>query len=268
VFSSAIALFGAFSAMCGLSRSLAMLVVGRICQGLAGGSLMPLSQTLLLRIFPKEKAAAATALWAMTTLVAPILGPILGGWLCDDYSWPLIFLINVPIALMMAPFALKMLKRFETQLERSPIDLIGLTLMVIAVSALQLMLDMGKEHDWFESSLIKSLAIVAAIGLVAFVIWEMGEKHPIVNLRVFRHRGYTTAVIVIAAGFGAMFGANVLTPLWLQSYMGYTSTWAGLATAWTGVLAVFCAPAAGLLSTPGGPRQPVFFRPPWLCGRV
>src|SRR5689334_2515256 len=171
VFTTAIGCFGLFSALCGLSTSFTMLVVGRILQGVAGGPLIPLSQTLLLRIFPKEKAAAATALWAMTTLVAPILGPILGGWLCDDYSWPLIFLINVPIALMMAPFALKMLKRFETKLERSPIDLIGLTLMIAAVGALQLMLDLGKEHDWFESGMIVWLAIVAAIGLVVFVIW-------------------------------------------------------------------------------------------------
>jgi DHA2 family multidrug resistance protein len=266
VFTTAMGFFGVFSAICGFSTSFTMLVVGRILQGVAGGPLIPLSQTLLLRIFPKEKAAAATALWAMTTLVAPILGPILGGWLCDSYSWPLIFLINVPIALVMAPFAQKMLRRFETMLERSPIDLVGLTLMVIFVAALQLMLDLGKEHDWFESSLITGLAVIAAIGCIAFLIWEMGEKHPIVNLRVFRHRGYTTAVIVIAAGFGAMFGANVLTPLWLQSYMGYTSTWAGLATAWTGVLAVFCAPVAGLLSTKVDPRKLVFFGLTWLGG--
>jgi DHA2 family multidrug resistance protein len=266
VFTTAMGFFGLFSAICGFSTSFTMLVVGRILQGIAGGPLIPLSQTLLLRIFPKEKAAAATALWAMTTLVAPILGPILGGWLCDSYSWPLIFLINVPIALMMAPFALKMLKRFETRLERSPIDLVGLTLMVIFVAALQLMLDLGKEHDWFESNLITGLAVIAAIGCAAFLIWEMGEKHPIVNLRVFRHRGYTASVIVIAAGFGAMFAANVLTPLWLQSYMGYTSTWAGLATAWTGVLAVFCAPAAGLLSTKVDPRKLVFFGLTWLGG--
>jgi MFS transporter, DHA2 family, multidrug resistance protein len=266
VFTTAMGMFGLFSAICGFANSFTMLVIGRILQGIAGGPLIPLSQTLLLRIFPKEKAAAATALWAMTTLVAPILGPILGGYLCDSYSWPLIFLINVPIALAMAPFALKMLKRFETTLAKAPIDLIGLALMIVAVGALQLMLDMGKEHDWFESSLISTLGIVAAIGLVAFIIWEMGEKHPIVNLRVFRHRGYTAAVIVIAAGFGAMFGANVLTPLWLQSYMGYTSTWAGLATAWTGVLAVFCAPAAGLLSTKVDPRKLVFFGLMWLGG--
>ncbi len=202
----------------------------------------------------------------MTTLVAPIAGPILGGWLCDNYSWPVIFLINVPLALMMGPFAWRMLKRFETRLEKSPIDLIGLALLVVFVGALQLMLDLGKEHDWFESGLIVGLAVVAVIGFAAFLIWELFEKHPIVNLRVFRHRGYTTAVIVVAAGFGAMFAANVLTPLWLQSYMGYTSTWAGLATAWTGVLAVFCAPAAGLLSTKVDPRKLVFFGLMWLCG--
>jgi DHA2 family multidrug resistance protein len=266
VFTTAIAMFGVFSAICGFAPSFEVLVIGRILQGVAGGPLIPLSQTLLLRIFPKEKAAAATALWAMTTLVAPIAGPILGGWLCDNYSWPVIFLINVPLALMMGPFAWRMLKRFETKLEKSPIDLIGLALLVVFVGALQLMLDLGKEHDWFESGLIVGLAIIAVIGFAAFLIWELFEKHPIVNLRVFRHRGYTTAVIVVAAGFGAMFAANVLTPLWLQSYMGYTSTWAGLATAWTGVLAVFCAPAAGLLSTKVDPRKLVFFGLMWLCG--
>jgi MFS transporter, DHA2 family, multidrug resistance protein len=266
VFTTAIGCFGVFSALCGFAPSFEVLVLGRILQGVAGGPLIPLSQTLLLRIFPREKAAAATALWAMTTLVAPIAGPILGGWLCDNYAWPVIFLINVPLALMMAPFAWRMLKRYESSLERSPIDLIGLTLLVVSVGALQLMLDLGKEHDWFESSLIVGLAVVAIVGFAAFLIWEMGEKHPIVNLRVFRHRGYTAAVIVVAAGFGAMFAANVLTPLWLQSYMGYTSTWAGLATAWTGVLAVVCAPAAGLLSTKVDPRKLVFFGLMWLCG--
>ena len=266
VFTTAIAMFGVFSAMCGLAPSFEVLVLGRILQGVAGGPLIPLSQTLLLRVFPKEKAAAATALWAMTTLTAPILGPILGGWLCDRYSWPIIFLINVPLALMMGPFAWKMLKRYETKLERLPIDLVGLTLLVVFVGALQLMLDLGKEHDWFESGLIVALGLIAIVGFAAFLIWEHYEKHPIVNLKVFRHRGYTTAVVVVAAGFGAMFAANVLTPLWLQSYMGYTSTWAGLATAWTGVLAVFFAPAAGLLSTKVDPRRLVFFGLMWLGG--
>src|SRR5215831_8442894 len=202
VFTSVMALFGAFSALCGLSNSLGLLVLGRVLQGLSGGVLMPLSQTLLLRIFPKEKAPAATAIWAMTTLTAPILGPILGGYLCDTLAWPAIFFINVPIALISAPIAWRMLKRYEESLIRLPIDKVGLALLIIFVSALQLMLDLGKEHDWFESTEICALAIVAVIGFAAFLIWELTERHPIVDLRVFRHRGFTTAVITIAMGFG------------------------------------------------------------------
>src|SRR5262249_8718305 len=142
VFASAIVLFGVFSAMCGMAGSLAMLVTARILQGLSGGLLMPLSQTLLLRLFPKGKAPLALALWAMTTLVAPVLGPILGGWLCDNYSWPLIFFINVPIALLFGPVALRTLRRYETPLLRTPIDLVGLGLLVLFVGSLQLMLDL------------------------------------------------------------------------------------------------------------------------------
>ena len=265
VFSTAMALFGGFSAMCGLSGSLGMLVAGRVLQGLSGGVLMPLSQTLLLRIFPKEKAPAAMALWAMTTLVAPILGPILGGWLCDTYAWPAIFFINVPLALVFAPVAWRMLKRYEEALVRAPIDTVGLVLLIVFVGALQLMLDLGKEHDWFASTEICVLAVVAAIGFAAFLIWEFGERHPIVDLRVFRHRGFTAGVVTVALGFGAMFGANVLTPLWLQSYMGYTSTWAGLTTAWSGVLAVVAAPLAGKLIAKVDQRRLIFAGLAWLA---
>src|SRR5262245_51533616 len=134
VFVTAMCCFGVFSALCGFSTSLGMLVTARVLQGLSGGPLMPLSQTLLLRISPKEKAPAATALWAMTTLVAPVLGPILGGSLCDNYSWPIIFLINVPLALLVSPIAWRMLKRYETSLFRAPIDKIGLVLLIVFVA--------------------------------------------------------------------------------------------------------------------------------------
>lgn len=266
VFTTAMLLFGAFSAFCGIAQSLEMLVFGRIMQGLTGGLLMPLSQTLLLRIFPKEKANAAMAIWAMTTLVAPVLGPILGGWLCDSYSWPLIFFINVPLALFCAPLALKMLKRYETAPVRMPIDLIGLALLILFVGALQLMVDLGKEHAWFESPMIVTLGVVSAIGFVVFVIWELTEKHPIVDLRVFRHRGFTMSVITLTFAFGAMFAANVLTPLWLQSYMGYTSTWAGMTTAWSGVLAIIFAPIVGARMGKVDPRRLVFIGLIWLAG--
>ena len=265
VFSVAMSLFGAFSALCGLSNSLGMLVFGRVMQGLSGGSLIPLSQTLLMRIFPKEKAPTAMALWAMTTLVAPVLGPILGGWLCDQYSWPVIFFINVPLAFLCSPIAWRMLKRYEQALVRAPIDTVGLLLLILFVGSLQLMLDLGKDHDWFESTEICALAIVAVIGFACFLIWEFTERHPIVDLRVFRHRGFTTAVVTITFGFGAMFATNVLTPLWLQSYMGYTATWAGLTTAWCGVLAVAAAPIAGRSIAKIDPRRLVFGGLAWLA---
>jgi DHA2 family multidrug resistance protein len=258
VFVVAMALFGAFSALCGVSTSLGMLVFARICQGFAGGPLMPLSQTLLLRIFPKEKAAAAIGLWSMTTLVAPVLGPILGGYLCDEYTWPWIFYINVPIAVCCAFIAWKMLKRYELPLVRNPIDRIGLLLLIVWVGSLQLMIDEGKELDWFASPEIIALTLVAAVGFVAFLIWELHEEHPVVDLRVFRHRGFSVSVLTISLAFAAFFGANVLTPQWLQTYMGYTATTAGMATAWTGVFAVFVAPVAAILSSKVDPRKLVF----------
>jgi DHA2 family multidrug resistance protein len=257
-------LFGLFSVMCGLAPSLGALVFFRILQGLAGGPLMPLSQTLLLQIFPKEKAPAAIGLWSMTTLIAPVLGPILGGKICDGLSWHYIFLINAPIALACAYFGWQLLKRYETPLLKVRMDVVGLALLVIWVSSFQIMLDEGKNLDWFASTEIVVLAIIAAIGFAAFLIWELTERDPIVDLRVFRHRGYTMSVITISMAFGAFFGATVLTPLWLQNYMGYTATEAGYATAATGILAVFAAPIAAKLSSKVDPRLLVFIGVVWL----
>jgi len=266
VFTTAMMLFGVFSALCGFSGSLEMLVFGRIMQGLSGGCLMPLSQTLLSKIFPKERAPAAMALWAMTTLVAPVLGPILGGWICDNLSWPFIFFINVPIALGCAPLIARLLKRFESAKVRAPIDMVGLILLVVFVGALQVMLDIGKDHDWFEAVEIRALAAIAVIGFLAFLAWELTDANPIVNLRVFRHRGFAASVFALGLGYGSMFGANVLTPLWLQSYMGYTSTWAGMATAWSGTTAVLMAPIAGLLMAKKlDPRSIVFSGLIWIA---
>src|SRR5690348_7992975 len=266
VFTLAMAMFGVFSALCGFSGSLEMLVFGRIMQGLSGGCLMPLSQTLLLRVFPKERAPAAMALWAMTTLVAPVLGPILGGSICDNISWPFIFFINVPIALGCAPLIARMLGRFETARIKAPIDLVGLVLLVVFVGSLQVMLDIGKDHDWFQAVEIRALAAIAIVGFLAFLFWELTDENPIVDLRVFRHRGFTASVFALSLGYGSMFGANVLTPLWLQSYMGYTSTWAGMTTAWSGVCAVLVAPIAGMLMGKKlDPRHLVFAGLVWIA---
>jgi DHA2 family multidrug resistance protein len=264
VFVVSMALFGAFSALCGMSTSLGMLIFARICQGLSGGPLMPLSQTLLLRIFPKEKAGAAMGLWAMTTLIAPVLGPILGGYLCDEYSWPWIFYINVSIAFVCSFIAWNMLKRYELPLLKNPIDRIGLILLIVWVGALQLMIDEGKNLDWFASDEIIALTVIAIIGFAAFLIWELHEEHPVVDLRVFRHRGFSISVLTISLAFAAFFGTNVLTPQWLQSYMGYTATSAGTATAWAGVFAIFVAPIAATLSNKVDSRRLVFGGVLWL----
>ncbi len=243
-----------------------MLVLFRVFLGLCGGPLMPLSQTLMMRIFPKDKAHAAIGIWSMTTLVAPIMGPILGGILCDQYSWPYIFYVKAPFALLAGVMCWKLLRPFESKTLKLPIDKVGLVLLIVWVAALQIMLDEGKDHDWFESTRIVTLAIIAAIGFVAFLIWELTERNPVVDLRVFRHRGYRTSMLTLSLGFGAFFGITVLTPLWLQIYMGYTATIAGYSTAMMGILAVFLAPLIANLATKIDPRPMVFIGVLWLGG--
>lgn len=264
VFVTCFFFFGFFSLLCGLSTSLNMLVMCRVFLGFAGGPLMPLSQTLMIRIFPKDKSHAAIGIWSMTTLVAPIMGPILGGILCDQYSWPFIFFVNIPFAIFASFVGWKILKKYETKNERLPIDKIGLLLLIVWVAALQLMLDEGKDHDWFESSRIVTLAVIAAIGFVAFLIWELTERNPVVELRVFRHRGYAMSMVTLSLAFGAFFATTVLTPLWLQNFMGYTATISGYATATMGILAVFLAPIIANLSSKYDPRPFVFVGVMWL----
>lgn len=264
IFVGAAIAFGVFSLISGLANSLGLLVVARIFQGFSGGPLMPLSQTLLMRIFPKEKAAAAIGLWSMTTLVAPVVGPILGGYLCDEYHWSWVFIINLPIALTCSFFSWKLLKRYQEPLLQNPIDIVGLVLLIIWVAALQLMLDEGKDLDWFASTKIVMLAVTALIGFAAFLIWELYNEHPVVDLRVFRHRGFTASVLTISLAFAAFFGVSVLTPLWLQSFMGYTATQAGLATAWTGITAFFIAPMVAQASNKVDPRKLVFVGVIWM----
>ena len=256
--------FGLFSILCGLSVSLPMIVACRIGQGLCGGPLMPLSQTLLLRIFPKEQHGQAMGLWAMTTVTAPILGPILGGTISDSWSWHWIFFINIPIALLCAYGANRLLKPAETRTERLGIDGVGLALLVVWIGALQIMLDLGREHDWFNDGMIVSLAVIAAVVFLVFIAWELTEKHPVVDLKVFRHRGFTVAVISLACAFGTFFASAVLIPQWLQSSMGYTSTYAGYVTAFSGVGAVIMSPIVAKLQSKVDPRGLVCFGILWL----
>jgi len=247
VFVAGILGFGLCSALCGLAPSLGMLVTFRVMQGLCGGPIMPMSQTLMMRIFPPQMRGQAMGIWAMTTVTAPIAGPILGGTLCDTAGWPWVFYINVPVAIVCGFFAWSLLTSQETPTERRRIDFTGLGLLIVFVGALQIMLDKGQELDWFGSPVIVGLAIVSAIGFAAFVIWELTDDFPIVDLKVFRHRGFTGAVLTIGITFGTFFASIVLVPLWLQTNMGYTATWAGYTTAFGGVLAVVMSPIVPIL---------------------
>lgn len=237
--------FAVVSLLCGLATSLGTLLGARVLLGLVGGPIMPLSQMLLLRVFPKEKATLGTVLWAMTTLVGPVAGPILGGLICDSIGWSWIFFIKVPIAAAGGILLLGLLRGQPDPKYPAFIDKVGLGLLIVWVGALQIMLDEGRNHDWFASGEIRTLGIIAAIGFVAFLVWELTEKNPIVDLKVFRHRGFAAAATTYAVGFGGFFASIVLLPLWLQTNMGYTATWAGYATGIMGVLAVLSAPLVG-----------------------
>lgn len=264
VFIIGMAGFGIFSVLCGMSTTLGMLVACRIGQGLCGGPLMPLTQTLLLRIFKPEQHAQAMGLWAMTTVVAPILGPIAGGTISDNWSWHWIFFINVPVCAICVFGAIRLLARAETPTQKLPIDRGGLALLVLWIAALQIMLDLGREHDWFNDTTIVWLGVVAAIGFLVFLAWEITEKDPVVDLRVFRHRGFTVAVISLSFAFATFFASAVIIPQWLQSSQGYTATYAGYATAFSGVAAVFMSPVVAKLSKKVDPRLLVSFGILWL----
>lgn len=264
VFAVGMAGFGFFSLLCGMAWSLESLVAFRIGQGLCGGPLMPISQTLLLRIFPKDKQGAAMAVWSMTTIVAPILGPILGGTISDNWGWHWIFFINIPIAIVCAVSAMILLRPAENAAEKAPIDTVGMVLLVLWVGALQLMLDLGREHDWFDDNFIVTLAVVAVAGFSFFLAWELHEDEPAVNLRVFRHRGFTVSVTALVFAYGTFFASLVVIPQWLQSSLGYTATWAGYATSFNGVAAVMMAPVVAKLSGKVDERILVSFGILWL----
>jgi DHA2 family multidrug resistance protein len=244
-FTVSVLLFVTFSMLCGLASSMPMLVICRLMQGAGSGPMVALSLTLLLSSYPKERQGIALALWAMTVVVAPIFGPILGGWLTDNFSWPWIFFINLPVGLLAAVITWTLLHKRETKTAKAPIDVVGLVLLVVGVGCLQFMLDNGNDHDWFASNLILTLGIVALVCLTFLVVWEIHAKHPVVDLSLFKQRNFAVGVTALSLGMFAFFGINVVFPLWLQVDLGYTATWAGLATAPVGILAFLMSPILG-----------------------
>lgn len=247
LFSMSVVAFVLFSICCGLSRSVGALVLFRILQGLAGGPLIPLSSTLMLSVFPKNKANVALSLWGMMTVVAPIFGPILGGLISDNVSWPWVFYINIGFGLFIVLAARNALRKYESVVQRTRIDGVGLALLVVFVTAFQIVIDKGRELDWFESNFIIGSSVVALIALALLVIWELTDDAPALDLSVFKSRNWLASTVSLSLMFGIFFGNIVLTPLWLQQQMGYTATWAGYAMAPMGILAVLTAPIVGRL---------------------
>lgn len=247
LFTGAILLFVIASAMCGLAPSLEVLLAARVLQGVAAGPLIPLSQALLLTTFPKDKGGSALSLWSMTATVGPIVGPALGGWITDRYNWSWIFYINVPVGLFAAAVVWLIYRDRETPTRRLPIDTVGLGALIIWVAALQIMLDKGKDLDWFNSSVICALGVIALIGMAFFVIWELTEDKPIVDLRLFAGRNFLGGTIAISVAYAIFFANLVILPQWIQEYLGYRAVDAGLVTAPLGIFAVILAPMMGKL---------------------
>ena len=255
LFLLSVVLFVISSWLCGLAPNMEMLIAFRVLQGFVAGPMIPLSQSLLLASYPKAMAGTAMAFWSMTTLIAPVMGPLLGGWITDNMTWPWIFYINIPVG-MVAVFATWAIFRHrDTPRKALPIDAIGLGLLVVWISAMQIMLDVGKEHDWFQSPMVVACAVTAVVGFGYFLIWELGDKHPVVDLRLFKNRNFWAGTLAISVGYGLFFGNVVLLPLWLQQFMGYTATDAGLVMAPVGLLAMVLSPVVGKTIHKVDPRR-------------
>ena len=245
LFVASVMLFVLASWLCGLAPNMATLIAFRGLQGFVAGPMIPLSQGLLLSSYPRALAGLAMAMWSMTTLVAPVMGPLLGGWITDNLSWPWIFYINIPVGLLAAAMAWGLYRHRETATRQLPIDAVGLALLVLWVGSMQIMLDIGKEHDWFHSPEVVMLAVSAVVGLAFFLAWELTDEHPVVELALFRQRNFWSGTLATSVGYGLFFGNVVLLPLWLQQFMGYTATQAGMVMAPVGLMAIFLAPVVG-----------------------
>ena len=233
------------SFLCGIAFSMGSLVGFRALQGFVAGPMYPITQALLISIYPPTKRAQALALLATVTVVAPIAGPILGGWITDNYSWPWIFCINVPIGLFSSFTVWRLMRLKPAVLEKPRMDYVGLITLVIGVGALQLVLDKGNEDDWFNSDFIVATSIISAVALAVFLIWELTDKEPIVDLRLFRHRNFAAGTLTLMLAYGGFFSISLLVPQWLQTQLHYTAVWSGLASAPIGLLPVLLTPFVG-----------------------
>jgi len=244
------------SFLCGLAPSLPFLVVCRIIQGACGGGLQPISQAILLESFPPEDRGKAMGFWGLGIVVAPMLGPVLGGWLTDSHSWRWVFYINVPIGVISV--VMTSLFIFDPSYIRrasQKIDYWGIGMLAIGIATLQIVLDKGQEKDWFGTDWITAVAIVAGVSLLAFLLYELHIKDPVVNLRVFKDRSYSTGVFLMSLLGVGLYGTTVLIPLILQTLLGYPALRAGFAMAPRGLGSFIAMPVAGIIMSKFDPRK-------------
>jgi DHA2 family multidrug resistance protein len=248
--------FTAASFMCGFAPNLAWLVIFRIVQGLTGGVLQPVSQAVMLEAFPPAQRGKAMGFWGLGIVVAPMLGPVLGGWLTDNYSWRWVFYINIPVgiaSIIMTKFFIfdpPYIRRNATK-----VDAWGIGMLAVGLGALQVMLDKGQQEDWFSSNWIVSLAIISIVTLVLFVIHELRTESPVLYLRVFKERTYATGVFLMTTLGFVLYGSLVLLPLFLQTVLGYPAVVAGIAMAPRGLGSFIAMPIVGFLTTKVDPRK-------------
>lgn len=248
--------FTTASFMCGLSPSLSVLIIWRIIQGATGGVMQPLSQAVLLEAFPPRDRGKAMAFWGIGVVVAPVLGPVLGGWITDNYTWRWVFYINVPVGLV--AFTMTQLFIFDPPYIKrgsARIDYWGIGLLAVGIGALQIALDQGEKEDWFASDWITTLMAMAAIALVVLVIHELRAKHPVVDLRIFRERTYAVGVMLITLMGFVLYASLVLVPILLQTVLGYPPLQAGIAMAPRGLGSLIAMPLVGIMMTKVDPRK-------------
>jgi MFS transporter, DHA2 family, multidrug resistance protein len=248
--------FTCASLLCGIAPNLASLVVARIIQGATGGALQPLSQAVLLESFKPEERGRAMGFWGLGIVVAPILGPVVGGWVTENYDWRWVFYINLPVGI--ASIIMTKLYVFDPpylRKESRGIDYWGMGMLVVGIGALQFVLDKGQQEDWFASSMITTLAVLAVVALTALIVYELRTAAPIVDLRVFQNRTYATGVFLMTVLGFALYGSLVLLPVMMQTLLGYSSLEAGKAMAPRGVGSLIMMPLVGMLTSKIDPRK-------------
>ncbi len=252
---ASIVMFTLSSFLCGSAWSLRSLIIFRIIQGIGGGGLQPLSQSILLEVFPPSQHGMAMAIFGIGIMFGPIIGPLLGGWITDNWSWRWIFYINVPIGIISVILTILIIKDPPyMRRQKMRIDYMGLMLLSIGLGSLQYVLDKGQRDDWFSSSNIVTMSIISLLCLSAFILWEMFSDRPVINLRIFRDRTYTTGNVLMFFAFFNLFGSIVLLPILLQTMMGYTAFLAGVVLGPGGVATMIALPVAGRLVNKVNPK--------------